>query len=172
MPEFKITYSEFSPDIENCAYACGIMGVLSFLSGCFKQPLFAFLYITAGFVASLYIYLTSLKCYGFEKKALEHEKQLCNNSTKHADIHLELKELVYPYMCSPWCPCDSGPFLVNKQLWNSYDPSLIEKYHRNNLGEISYDPAGNEVYPMIWTEDELTAIGSFKECYEKVIVPK
>lgn len=56
-------------------------------------------------------------------------------------------------------------------MWTEYDESLILPFKRNNIGKTTYDAGNNEIYPLVWTDDQEQAISSFQECFEKVLLP-
>lgn len=75
-------------------------------------------------------------------------------------------------MCTPECRCYSGDNNETRELWSGYDEELILPFKRNNIDKTTFDAGNNEIYPLAWTDDKEVAISSFKECFEKVLLPR
>lgn len=171
MPEFKINYDIFKQDVYYSIGICGVMFILSIFTAACKKPFFSFLYITVGCVGTLFVLLASLKCYDYNRLMDIHETQICNNSTRPKEIQDELEALIYPYMCTTECKCYSGSGGSTMDLWKSYNSSLIEPFNRNNLDRTTRDAGNNEIFPLAWTSDASIAVNTFRDCYERVLLP-
>lgn len=61
-------------------------------------------------------------------------------------------------MCSDYCPCDKGEGQSNKDLWESYDESMLNGFTRTKKEE-------SQTYiPFKWT-GKGNGVNSFRDCY-------
>ena len=87
--------------------------------------------------------------------------EVCQVSKKGPVVVEEYRELVDLWMCSTDCRCYEGAGGYIKEMWKAYGEEAVIPYSRT-VGEKAVKKGNITAYPLQWTNDEKTAIHTFK----------
>ena len=76
-------------------------------------------------------------------------------------------------MCTSDCKCYAGSGDATKNLWKSYDETVImDKFLRNTSDKNKKSSTKLTTYPLQWNADLETSFTDFRTCHVKKLVPK
>lgn len=169
IPELVVNFSKVEDQLYYSSFSSIIILLLVLPTVYFKMPFLSLLFIICSFLMAGWVAWTAKMFLDFQQSIVGKE-DICSLPVM-LELNNEFQNLVNLWMCTTDCPCYRGKNNENFEVWQQMKANELAQYSRNMDTKI-IKVNGVNTYPFAWTSDTSQAVSSFRECYEKVLVPQ